>query len=87
VVEASVASRTTRDDDTAFCALEPVVSGYSSRLGHDWPIWKRIAPESFVVNLDLGEIHFSRDTINGDRGAYGEIFVGGSTGQTTPVRK
>jgi FkbM family methyltransferase len=45
-------------------------------LGHDWPIWKRIAPESFVVNLDLGEIHFSRDTINSDRGTYGEIFVG-----------
>jgi FkbM family methyltransferase len=44
-------------------------------LGHDWPIWKRIAPESFVVNLDLGEIHFSRDTINSDRGTYGEIFV------------
>jgi FkbM family methyltransferase len=45
-------------------------------LGHHWPIWKRVAPESFVVNLDLGEIHFARDTINSDRGTYGEIFVG-----------
>jgi FkbM family methyltransferase len=46
-------------------------------LGWDWNLWPRIAPEEFHVDLGHGKIFFSGATINGDRGAFAEIFVAG----------
>src|SRR5438067_1069346 len=44
-------------------------------LGADWSIWPRITPREFRARLGDGDIWFTRAGINGDRGAFGEIFI------------
>src|SRR5947209_2305416 len=44
-------------------------------IGGDWPIWQRIAPSEFRLHTAEGDLWFSARGINGDRGAFGEIFV------------
>lgn len=44
-------------------------------LGFGWRVWRRLTPRSFAVDLRLGNIYFSRETIDSDRATYGEIFV------------
>jgi FkbM family methyltransferase len=46
-------------------------------LGWNWELWPRLAPEEFLLDLGRGQVFFSGKTINGDRGAFSEIFVAG----------
>ena len=44
-------------------------------LASNWNIWAAISPREFRLHVGDGDIWFAADSINGDRGTFGEIFV------------
>lgn len=44
-------------------------------LASNWNIWAAISPREFRLQVGDGNIWFAADSINGDRGTFGEIFV------------
>lgn len=44
-------------------------------LASNWNIWAALSQEEFRMQVGDGNIWFGADSINGDRGTFGEIFI------------